>query len=221
LRLRLGAAILVALAAVACGNTGPTPSPSAPVATVAPPSVAATSSPAASPAASPTSGSTSSGSAPGSGSPVAAEPALLDLLRSGVAQLTMTYDPDTTGSVRSDPSVARDARSIAIGLATPAGQASPEEFVIANVVRLKDPSRDEEWFRSWRDTYDEAACQQAGGVQGNAETKIGEQTVFIGSCLNGVLTYHVRLENGGVVVSLTSIGPSRLGERLLRATIAP
>ena len=133
----------------------------------------------------------------------------------------MTYDPDTTASVRSDPAVARDAESMAIGLATPAGQASPEEFVIANVVRLKDPSRDEEWFRSWRDTYDEAACQQAGGLQGNAETKIGTETVFIGSCRNGVLTYHVRLENGAVVVSLTSIGPSRLGERLLRATIAP
>jgi hypothetical protein len=161
----------------------------------------------------------SAGSA--SGSAVAADPALLDLLRSGVAQLTMTYDPDTTTSVRSDPAVVRDAQSMAIGLATPAGKASPDEFVIANVVRLRDPSRDDAWFRSWRDTYDQAACEQAGGVQGNAETKIGDRTVFIGSCRNGVLTYHVRLEDGGVVVSLTSIGPSRLGEQLLRATIAP
>jgi hypothetical protein len=219
LRRLLGAAVVLALVATACGSSGPTRAPSVPTASPVAPSSAPRPSGAASPtAAAPASPSTDA--ATGSAA-VAAEPALLDLLQSGVAQLTMTYDPDTTASVRADPSVARDARSMAIGLATPAGQASPEEFVIANVVRLKDPSRNDEWFRSWRDTYDGAACQQAGGVQGHAETKIGDRTVYIGSCRNGVLTYHVRLEDGGVVVSLTSIGQSRLGEKLLRATIAP
>jgi hypothetical protein len=120
-----------------------------------------------------------------------------------------------------DPSLAGDVAALAIGLATPTGQASPQDFVIANVARLRDPSRDQEWFRSWRDTYDQAACDRAGGVEGNAEATIGGQTVFIGSCVNGALTYHARLQNGAIVLSLTSVGPGRLGERLVRATLSP
>ncbi|HEY7133317.1 MAG TPA: hypothetical protein VH440_13770, partial [Candidatus Limnocylindrales bacterium] len=172
MRLLLGAAMLVALLTAACGSSGPTPA-TPPVASAASPSGVVPTALAGSPSGPGTSSpvAASSGSSPASESAVAADPALLDLLQSGVAQLTMTYDPDTTASVRSDPAVVRDAQSMAIGLATPAGKASPEEFVIANVVRLRDPSRDDAWFRSWRDTYDQAACEQAGGVQGNAETK--------------------------------------------------
>jgi hypothetical protein len=39
------------------------------------------------------------------------------------------------------------------------------------------------------------------------------RTVFIGGCAGGAFTYHVRLD-GGIVVSLTAVGPARLGERL-------
>jgi hypothetical protein len=157
--------------------------------------------------------------ASGPAAAVAADPTLLDVLKASDAKLNVTYDPDTTASVMTDSSVARDLSALAIGLATPSGQASPQDFVIANVARLRDPAKDDAWFRSWRDTYDQAACERAGGVQGNAETDMGGTTVFIGSCRNGALTYHARLENGGIVVSLTSVGPGRLGESLLRATL--
>jgi hypothetical protein len=59
------------------------------------------------------------------------------------------------------------------------------------------------------------ACAQAGGVTGHAQSKIQGRMVFIGSCANGAYTYHTRLGDGGIVLSLTSIGPSRLGEKLL------
>jgi hypothetical protein len=199
---------VTALLVAACGSAGPTPSHAA-VATASsaptnpPASVAAPSSPPAS----------------ASSAPIAADPTLLDVLKTADAKLNMTYDQDTTGSVMSDPAVARDVSALAIGLATPAGGASPQEFVIANVARLRDPTKDDEWFRGWRDTYDQAACERAGGVQGNAETDMGGTTVFIGSCRNGATTYHTRLEDGSIVVSLTSVGPSRLGEGLLRATL--
>jgi hypothetical protein len=147
---------------------------------------------------------------------VLADPTLLDIMPATAAGLALTYDPDTTATVAADPAVARDASGIAVGLAMPAGLASPEELVIVNAVRLRDPSAGDDWFRTWRDTYDTAACEQAGGVQGHAESPIQGRTVYIGSCTNGVFTYHVRLDDGAVVVSLTSIGPSRLGERLMR-----
>jgi len=191
----------------ACGTTRPTSSASTSAGSVAASAASATASPG-TPSASP------------SLAAVQADPSLLDVLTASPAKLNVTYDPDTTASVMADPSVAGDLSALAIGLATPAAQASPQEFVIANVARLRDPTKSDAWFRSWRDTYDQAACEQAGGVQGNAETQMSGQTVYIGSCRNGALTYHVRLEDGSIVISMTSIGPSRLGERLVRATLA-
>lgn len=146
-----------------------------------------------------------------------AEPALLDLLPAAVAGLTITFDADTTATVAADPDLVRDAAGVATGLAAPSGQATPAEFVIVNVVRLRDPSRDETWFRDWRDSYDESACERAGGVVRHADFVSGGRTVYVGSCAGGVFTYHVRLRDGGIVVSLTSIGPGRLGERLIAA----
>jgi hypothetical protein len=206
-----GAALPVALAA--CGS----PAPSGAVSSVGSASPAPSTRPTSagvSPA--PSAGTGSSPAAAGSGAPIAADPTLLDGLPVAAAGLQLVYDADTTASLTSDPNLAHDAAAIATGLATPAGQASPAEFVIVNAVRLRDPSLDEEWFRAWRDSYDKAACEQAGGVTGHAETEIQKRTVFIGSCANGVYTYHTRLGNGGIVLSLTSIGPSRLGEKLLQ-----
>ena len=119
-----------------------------------------------------------------------------------------------------DPTLARDAAAIATGLATPTGQATPEEFVDRQRRPPPRPGKDEDWFRAWRDSYDAAACAQAGGVTGHAESEIQGRNVFIGTCANGVFTYHTRIGGGGTVLSLTSIGPSRLGEKLLEQ-IAP
>ncbi len=209
-------ALAAAAAVAACGSVGPTPGALTPSPASVPPSSLAPSAPSASIGAP----STAPSGAAASGLAVSADPTLLELIRATDAGMTLTYDPETTATVIGDPAVARDAAAMATGLATPTGQAAPEEFVIVNAVRLRDPSVGESWFRTWRDTYDVAACRQAGGVQGHVESEIGGRTVYIGSCTNGVYTYHARVKDGSVVLSLTSIGPSRLGERLL-AHVAP
>ncbi len=218
--LRAAGLALVIVTAAGCGSVSPTPVGSpppvgspAPVASATPALTGALRTPAAT-------GSHAPSAATASGPSITADGTLLDLIRATDAGMTLTYDPETTASVIVNPAVARDASSMATGLAVPTGQASPQEFVIVNAVRLRDPSVGETWFRMWRDTYDAAACSQAGGVQGHAESEIGGRTVYIGSCANGVYTYHTRVEDGSVVLSLTSIGPSRLGERLL-AHVAP
>jgi hypothetical protein len=152
---------------------------------------------------------------PSSSGAAAVDPSLLDLVPATAAGLTLTFDPDTTAMVAADPALAEDAAAVATGLAVPSGQATPAEFVIVNLVRLRDASRDEEWFRSWRDSYDEAACERAGGIVRHAETQSAGRTVFIGSCAQGVLTYHVRIGAGVVVLSMTSIGPGHLGQTLI------
>jgi hypothetical protein len=149
-----------------------------------------------------------------------ADPKLLDLVNAKGAGLNLEYDADTTATITADPKLGRDAKALATGLARPSAQGDPEEFVIVNVVRLRDPGMSDACFREWRDTYDAGACEPAGGVVGNAETEMSGQTVFIGTCAGGAFTYHVRVGDGGVVLSFTSAGPSRPGERLMRATIS-
>ena len=73
----------------------------------------------------------------------------------------------------------------------------------------------DDYYRSWRETFDQGACSQAGGVAGSAETTIAGHTSFIGHCTGGVLTYHAYLASGDVIVSVTSLGDRRLGERIV------
>jgi len=132
--------------------------------------------------------------------------------------MTLTYDSETTRTVAHDPRLGSDVVAVATGYAVE--NRDPDQFAIVNVVRLRDASLDDEWFRDWRDSYDAAACEPAGDVAGHAETQIAGRTVFIGSCTGGAFTYHVRLGAGDIVLSVTSVGVDRPGERLVRATIS-
>jgi hypothetical protein len=204
----LAVSLLIAGAiAAGCGTTAPATA-----------TLPATLPSATSPASSGTVPASPAPSASAAGGPVAADPSLLDRIPAAKAGLVLTYDPETTASVAADPNLARDASAIATGLAVPSGQAaSPSDFVIVNVVRLRSPKTDGEWFRQWRDTYDQAACEQAGGVSGNAEAYLGSHHVFIGTCAGGAFTYHTLLDGGATVLSMTAVGPGRAGEKLMAA----
>jgi hypothetical protein len=202
-------ALLVVLAA--CGPT-PTPAPSRPTA-------AATGSLAPAATAEGPSNPASSAAPPSASVPVGAvtqvDQGLLAFLPAEVDGVPLTFDPDTSATLAADTSVAVDAAAIAVGLAVVPGASASEDLAIVNVVRLRDPSHDDAWFRDWRDTYDQGACGQAGGVTGNAEATLGGAKVYIGSCAGGVLTYHTRIERVGLVVSVTALGSRRLGEKLM------
>ena len=166
----------------------------------------------------PSSSPSPSPSASATGSPGAAvevDPALLAFVPSAVDGIPLTFDPETSDSIAADPSVATDAIRLAVGLAIAQGTTGTEDLAIVSVVKLRDPAKDEAWFHDWRDTYDIAACGQAGGVSGNAEAQLGGGTVYIGSCAGGAITYHTRLERVGIVVSVTAIGTRRLGEKVM------
>ncbi len=158
----------------------------------------------------------SDASAPAETPAVASDEALLQFAPPPGDGIALSYDPDTTNDVAADPRLAPDVSALAIGLFTVTGQSPPADFVVASVARLRDPSANEDWFRAWRDSYDQSACAAAGGVAGHAESVINGRTVFIGTCKAGAITYHVRLAGGSIVLSMTSVGPARLGERVLK-----
>ena len=195
----------------ACGS-GPSPRPSAPV-------VASTGAPASAPAPSPSTSAAPSGDLPASsGLVVEVDRGLLDVIPDVGDGLELSFDPETTRQVAADPALARDAAGLAIALYRVPGAAAPaNDLAVVSVIRLRDPSMGEEAYRAWRDTYDASACEVAGGVSGKAQTTINGRVVYIGSCSGGVLTYHVRIREGAVIVSVTSIGPMRLGEQAMKA----
>jgi hypothetical protein len=139
---------------------------------------------------------------------------LLAVLPADVEGLPLTPEADAFEASASDPDLVRDATAGAVAFVV---DPATTEYAVAFVYRLRQGTFDEAWYRSWRDTFDEGVCAQAGGVTGNAEAEIGGRQTHIGSCAGGVRTYHVRLTDGGDdrIVSVQSLGEAHLGELVI------
>ncbi len=191
-------ASLVGLAAVAAISLG-----CAPVAPPTPPPNV--------PAASPTvTAMPSTAPATVDGVDVLVDASLLEVLPPDVAGVGRMADGETATGIAADPALAADIDAIAVGLY--AGQA---DYAVVTVTRLRAGVFSDPYFRDWRDTFDAAVCAQAGGVDGHAEAAIGGRTTYIGTCVGGVRTYHVRLADPDRIVSLQALGDARYGELIV------
>jgi len=148
---------------------------------------------------------------------VAVDPTLLSRVPATIAGIPLTYDPVTTASVAADPTLGHEASGLAMAIAVAPQSSASTDLAIVSVIRLRDASAGEAWFRAYRDSYDAASCATAGGVSGNAQATMHDRTVFIGSCAGGAFTYHVWLPDGPLIVSATSVGPLRLGEKVMES----
>jgi hypothetical protein len=148
------------------------------------------------------------------------DPALLSVAPATVDGVAISPDPETAAAIAADPALAGDVEALAVGLAVGPGSSGAEDLAIVNVIRLRDGIFGEAFFRDWRDTYDEAACERAGGVTGHAEADVDGRRVYIGSCAGGAFTHHVALEGEGIIVSVTSVGARRFGEQIV-SNLAP
>ncbi len=149
------------------------------------------------------------------GPAIVVDEGLLDILPPQVDGIDLVSDPVTAASIASDPDLAPIASAIAVALAIEPGASVGDDLAVVSVVQLRPGSYDDTWFRSWRDTYDEAACEPAGGAVGNAQARIAGHDTFIGTCAQGAFTYHVHLEDPDRLVSITSVGEQRLGEQVV------
>jgi hypothetical protein len=165
-----------------------------------------TPSPSVSPAGSPT-------ALPSNAQGVVVDPSLLGILPAEVDGLPLTESAEAEADALSDPELGDVAQAIAAAFAI---DTVTSDFLYAAVIRLKPRVMGDERFRDWRDSFDEGACSQAGGVAGHAETKIDGRTVYIGTCAGGVRTYHVWLAEQNLIVSASAVGEQRrLGEELV------
>jgi hypothetical protein len=204
-RRRGRAAIFVAVAGVleiaGCAPAVPTPTPTTPPSASVAPVDSAVAPPPSSPAAA---------------GAVAVDPALLGLLPADIEGQPLRPDDATAADIAATGDLAQDIEAIAVGLYIRPGTSTADDLAIVSVVRLHPGVFDDEWFRSWRSTYDEGACRVAGGVApGGAETQIGEHDTHIGTCEGGVHTYHVHLEDPDRIISISAAGEGRFGERVV------
>jgi hypothetical protein len=197
------ATIVAVLIAAGCGST--VPSNIAPSATT--PALVGTAS-----AQAPSTSSASSPPRATLASPIPVEQGLVDLLPASVDGLDRQSDASVDAGIARDPDLAAIARSFATALYVnpPSG-----EFAYVSLVRLSRPLENEA-YRDYRDSFDQAACAQAGGRTGTATGTLGGRSVDIGHCAGGLLTYHLSLD-GPIVVSISSLGDRRLGERIIGA----
>jgi hypothetical protein len=113
-------------------------------------------------------------------------------------------------------SIAPFVSSLAIAAAFgPPATDAVGDYVVVTVARLKPGLFGDLFYRGWRDTFDAAVCEQAGGVDGHGEAEIAGRQTFIGTCAGGVHTYHVHLPDHDVIVSMQAVGDGRFGEHVV------
>lgn len=214
-RLALLLAAGLAVGAAACGPTQPTTSASSMASSSASASApSSASSPATASLPAPAASSTV-GSPPALPAGVTVDPGLLEVLPAQIDGVTLEPDPTTALEVASDLLLAESALSIAVALAVAPASFGSEDLAVASVIRLRPDVFDVAFYQEWRDTYNEAACEVAGGVEGEAETEIGGRATYVGTCVGGAQTYHTYLGEQGFIISITATGERRYGERIL------
>jgi hypothetical protein len=208
---RLAFVAALALAVASCGTNTPAPS-------VGPSPSAVASQPSPGPTAAPASEPASAEVPPSLPPGVSVDPGLLEVLPTEVAGIALQADPDTAAQVGSDPLLAESALSIVVAIAASPGASGPtdsEDLAVASVIRLRPDVFDEAFYQEWRDTYDEAACEVADGVESQDETELDGRLVYRGTCVGGARTYHTYLVDQGFIVSITDTGARRFGELIM------
>jgi hypothetical protein len=135
---------------------------------------------------------------------------LLDVLPTSIKGVPLVGNSDGEAHDLTDPALAGEASALAAALAI---DTKTGDFAYVTVVRLRIGVYSDAYFQSWRETFDEGACSQAGGVsQSSAEADIGGHHTYIGHCVGGILTYHVHLGPGDLIVSISALGDQRFGQ---------
>ena len=190
------AATLLGLAACGSDATPPASGTVAPDATTSATAAPATQEPAA--------------SVPGVGLKATEDPALLGILPETVDGVAVEQESQAFADATADGDFNKHIERAVFGIAV-----KGSDLVAAVVAKPYSGTYSDAFFKDWRETYDDGACAQAGGVAGSSEADLGTRKVYPTACNGGLQTYHVWLPMRAVIVSAFSVGDKDYGERLL------
>jgi hypothetical protein len=141
---------------------------------------------------------------------IAIDATLLDVLPKAVGGVPLVENRDGETHDLTDPALADEASALAAALVI---DPVTGDFAYVSVIRLRPGVFSDEYFQSWRETFDAGACSQAGGVARSAtRTTVGGHETFVGQCAGGILTHHVHLIEGDIIVSISSLGDRHFGQ---------
>jgi hypothetical protein len=134
----------------------------------------------------------------------------LSILPPEVEGAPVTVEDASFDEAARDPAFAEHVARAAFAVVT-----TPTDLASGVVAQLRPGTLDDTFLADWRETYNEGACAQAGGVSTNAEADLDGRTVHIATCGGGLTVYHAAIPERDVIVSLFSIGEGRFGEQLI------
>ena len=144
--------------------------------------------------------------------PVVLDAGLLAFLPESIDGFPIAEAIDEAAIALADPALPKIATALDVGVAVDPASAN---LVSAHVVKLRPAAFTDDTYRQWRDSYDEGACAAAGGVTGRAEATIDDRRIFVTSCVTDLRTYHLWLDDHDILISASSIGEGRFGEKLM------
>ena len=150
---------------------------------------------------------------PGATPLVRIDTSLLAVLPEEVAGLSVLESTEAEADAQANGSLASLSDGVVGALAIDPGTA---DFVLADVVRLREGAMSEAAFQAWRETFDAGFCVDSG-VIGRAQAQIGGRTVYVGTCGNGFRTYHTWIPDKRLLVSASAGGKRELGRLLFEA----
>ena len=140
---------------------------------------------------------------------MAVDASLLSVLPAAIDGVSVRPEPDSFAEALRDGSFVANVDAAAFFVVVDAG-----DLASGVVAHLRPGVLSDAFLRDWRDSYDEGACGQAGGVASRAQVGLGGRTVSITTCVGGLRTYQASVPERGVIVSLFSVGERRFGEQL-------
>jgi len=144
------------------------------------------------------------------------DPTVLDVLPPAIDGVPVNEDADEAAKLLSSLDLGKVAEAADAAVAV-----DGSNLVVAWVVRLRTGSFGEATYQQWRDSYDEGACTAAGGVLGRAQAELGGRDTYVTSCVASLRTYHVWLQDQNVLISASSVGEGRFGEKLMTMLQVP
>jgi hypothetical protein len=140
--------------------------------------------------------------------PTLVDPSLLAILPQQIAGSTVEEDVEGERDFGADPgSVVRRYAAAVVGDAG-------ENIASASIAAVASADM-AAFFPAWRADYDAAACAPTGGVDDTSLADIGGRQVEMTACASGVRLYHLRLRDGSLVLSISSVGPADFGTKLI------
>lgn len=141
-------------------------------------------------------------------SEVKIDSSLLAVLPRSVDSISVIEDDDGDDQIRGDDVLPTFASA---AVSAVAADASTSNLAFGYVVKLRPNAFTDAVYQDWRETFDAGACTDETQVAGTASASVAGNTVYIGTCANGLHTYHVWLKDRGILISLWSTGDKKLG----------